>query len=554
MSIRRIAARAIMPGALTLSGVVVAFGPQADATAVPPEASTFIMSSLAVSPGSQVALHWRGSAEDGQFFIVASAPPTALPNFGSNVGVTWPPASGASWDESAGGWISTSHEVTASVPTTASPGTIYKVQLYTCSTGSRLCSNSPGGDGDSQVALTVVANWSSTPYERDFSSATGIAETTGRPLDVIVSPTGVIWNSSEFSDGIGEIPKAGSSSVWLPDPSNVDTRPFADCFSGACRTNASSALSEQVTTDNGQVWFTEGGWLFDSDDKTPNLSEVVAYNPNSGTFCTYVVPGNNNEVTGLAVTGSSSQTRIWFTETDVIGDQPSVDSFAPGLIGDGCPGTKSETYSLNAHLQEIPWPANDFPAQIAVDPSAAALWVTDFLGSEVDRVDLKTDRVARYLLPKSSNTYSFFGAEPWQVVVDDNYVYAIDYGDDNLVRINKETGHIDEVPIPVTSDREEGYGLAIAGGRLYFTLADDGPPGNGAASTLGYVDIGAWEAESASCSPHGTDCAPDPPSAVVYTGLSAALSDRTSDFRGISVGPGGTVAIADRHQVIRLDP
>ena len=137
---------------------------------------------------------------------------------------------------------------------------------------------------------------------------------------------------------------------------------------------------------------------------------------------------------------------------------------------------------------------------------------------------------------------------------DAGYVYAIDYGDSNLVRIDKATGQVDQDKIPLTSDVESGYGLALTGGRLYFTLADDDHPSYGAASAVGYVNVAAWEAASARCAP-GADCAPAPTAGVVYSGLSARTDPTTdADFRGIAAGPGGALAVADLHKVVRLAP
>ena len=51
-----------------------------------------------------------------------------------------------------------------------------------------------------------------------------------------------------------------------------------------------------------------------------------------------------------------------------------------------------------------------------------------------------------------------------------NYVYAIDNADAEIVRIDKLTKQVDELPIPLDSDVENGFGLAISAGRLYFTL------------------------------------------------------------------------------------
>jgi hypothetical protein len=272
-------------------------------------------------------------------------------------------------------------------------------------------------------------------------------------------------------------------------------------------------------------------------------------NPNSKTYCTYIVPGNDNEVTGLAVTGTWPHSSVWFVESSVTRDHPSLDSFNPATVGDGCPGTVNEVYSLAGALMSDSWPANDFPAQIAPDTASPALWVTDFLGSEIDRVDTGTGAITRYDVPVRDH-YSALGSGPWQIVTDQGFVYAINYADSTLVRVNKANGQLDVVPIPLTSDVEQGYGLALSGGTLYFTLSDDRQPSFGAASTFGYVSVAAWEAASSSCLPHGADCAPAPQIAGVYSGVDAL----GSDFRGIAVGPSDRVAVADRHDIVLFTP
>jgi len=122
-------------------------------------------------------------------------------------------------------------------------------------------------------------------------------------------------------------------------------------------------------------------------------------------------------------------------------------------------------------------------------------------------------------------------------------VYATDNGDAEIVRINKLTGQMDELPIPLTSDVESGFGLAISSGRLYFTLADDYVTNFGAASTFGYIDLSSW--------PQGTSHA----DGVIYTGLPTVTnSGFKADYRAIAVGPTGQVAITDKHGMIRLTP
>ena len=542
---------------------IVAVPTRAGATTAPPSVQPFYKTAIAVVAGTAVAVHWRTAPDES--FLLTSPPPSSLPHFGTKAGTTWPTGSNAAFSAKYRWWATTSAEATFAIPATAHAGTTYAFELIACSSSTHLCSNASGGAGHASITLTVAAGWTTTPITSAFPKVQRIAQTGGAPLDVTITSNGTIWNSSEFSSSLGEIAAAKSKQTPLPDPTDLAVKPFARCSSSLsprCQASATSALGERVISVNGRIWFTQGGWQFYSctvgsaQPTCPaNHSEVVSFVPTTKKFCTYTVPGDDNEVVGLASTGTGSATSIWFVETDVESGQPYLDSFAPAHVGNGCPGTATESYSLAGDLRQIKWQGNVEPAQIAVDPDGQDLWVTDFWGLAVSRVDISTGAITRYALhADGSRSDSLFGPEPWQVTSDAAYVYAIDYGDSNLVRINKATGQVDQVQIPLTSDAESGYGLALAGGRLYFTLADDGQPKYGAASTIGYVNIAAWESASAKCAP-GTDCAPAPTAGVVYSGLSAKADPTAeADFRGIAVGPHGVVAVADLHQLVRLTP
>ena len=526
---------------------VVALPASSAVAASPPPVENFGSSALSVIAGSSVSLHW-GTAT-GQSYLLTSNGPNPLPNFGSNTVVSWPANPGGTWNGTYQWWASTANAVSVTIPSLASPGTTYALQLYTCFQG--LCSNASGGGGYSQVTITVASKWSTAPYWTAFPNVTKTTDWNGDALDVAFTGS-TIWNSSEFSDAVGESLSGQPNLTSIVDPADVANTPFAQCVSSPCGPSAISALGERVVYADNLVWFTQGGWELYPGGPPANHSEVVAYNPWTQGFCTYLVPGDNGEVMGLAATGSGAGTVIWFVDSDPIGHHPALDSFSPSKVGANCPNN----YSLAGAggFRQITWPQADRPALVSADPDGTDLWVTDFWGSEVDKVTIATGAIKPYTYP-SGNAYSFLGlAQPWQVVADGGYVYAIDYGDSDLVRINKATGVVDKVPIPVTSDAERGYGLALSAGTLYFTLSDDPQPAFGADSALGYVNVAAWEAASAGCWP-GWDCAPAPTTAVVYSGLSAAadpISD--ADFRGIASGNNGQLAIADLHQVLRLSP
>ncbi|MGD0392088.1 MAG: hypothetical protein ABSC41_05540 [Acidimicrobiales bacterium] len=403
----------------------------------------------------------------------------------------------------------------------------------------------------------VGTNWSQVPYGDDFSSVVKIDKGTcspspGNPLDVTFSTGQTLWDNSEFSFcALGENtfsdpaqPVSTSRMTNLPLQYNLTKRPDVQCIFGPCGATASSELGEAVIYSDQQIWSTEGGALLYTFGSILNRSEVVAYNPSSSTFSTYIVPGNNPEIIGIAATGSGGSTRIWFVQA---GPQ-MLDSFLPSavtkMVNGAYPLAKAPSF------EQIPLPAKNtngignFPAQVAADPSGSALWITQLFGSEIDKVDATTGVVTAYPYT-SRNRYSKFlhQASPWGIVADSSYVYAIDVGDSNIVRLNKVTGQINQVPIPHTSTSESGYGLALSpdGSKLYFTIGGDADAPFGAQTALGYIDVSSWTGSA-------------PTKATIYTGLSAVTdpAGTSGSYCGIAV-TGSQVAIADpKGQVIRL--
>ena len=551
-------------GALTTISAVMATPGTSAAAPLPPVALQFTNSATAVTAGSKVSLHWpepRGvTAPPGQYFVVTSVAPTALPDFGSRSEVTWPSKTRVSWQRTTGSWTTTADAMTVAIPSGSRAGSAYAVQVVTCSTATHECSDAPGASApiDGQETLTVITGWTSRPYTKDFAVAARFPEHSGQPVAVTFSSNDTIWNTSEFSNTLTRIEASSASAQPFVDTANNATEPFAYCFTAVCSSSADSALSERVISADGRIWFTQGGWFNNdvSPDPIPdNHSNIVSFDASTKTFCTYLVPGNDNEVMGLAATGVPPTSRIWFTESRGDALQPSLDSFNPAQIGDGCPGTRDESFTLPATVRALTWPASVAPAQIAVDPAGPDLWITDYFGSEIDQVNTQTLALTPFPL-EISNSSAPFGAEPWQIVVDTNYVYATEYGNSELIRINKNTGQIDDVRIPVTSDSEQAHSLAVSDGRLYFTLSDDSRPTFGPMSTFGYIDIAAWEAASSPCVTSPGDCDPTPAHEVIYTKLFGfgEANKSASDFRGIATSANGTIAIADLHQVLRLRP
>jgi hypothetical protein len=546
-----------------LSTVVVVVPRQAGATATPPVREIFGMSSMTVFAGSQVTVHWAptsgASAPPTPYFIVASNAPDGLPDFSSPSVVRWPSGSVASWNRTWHWWRTTnSTTMRVSIPSTAAAGTTYGFELYTCDQASNLCSNSPGGDGVAQVTLEVAgANWSRVPYEDDFSHVVDVSKGTcnpypGNPLAVTFSTGQTIWDDSEFSGcAVGENaysapkqPVSASTMTNLAVPYNLANTPEAECLFGRCAATAISELGEAVTYADQEIWSTRGGAFLYTSKLIPNDSEVVAYNPSSSTLSTYLVPGTNQEIIGIAATGTGSGTRIWFDQSG----PPELDSFMPSAVTTKVNGAYPLAGAPSFEQFRLPVTTadgiDDVPAQVAADPSGNSLWVSQLGGSEIDEVNASTGAVTPYPYP-SQNKYSTYSqqASPWGIAADADYVYAIDVGDSNIVRLDKATGHIDQVPIPQTSTSESGYGLALSpdGSRLYFTIGGDAGDSFGAQTALGYIDLSNWTGSA-------------PTRAMILTGLSAVTdpAGTTGSYCGIAV-TSGQVAIADpKGQVIRL--
>ena len=545
-----------MAGMLILLGSGVATATTAGGTVVL-TAPQLYDTALEVLPGSLVSLHWSSGADaalSGLHFLVSSN----LPGFSSAPEVEWPPRTSPSPTWTGTAWTTTAQGVSVAVPVNAVAGSQYTVAFATCDSAACSPTNS--------VVLTVPTsptNWKTIGYQSAYPHVATFA-TPGQPFaTTFLASDNSIWNASEFSHDVVEIKGNGTAArgVEVVSPkgsSSLFRTPFADCGSSPCIPSAVSAQSEQVITSGGDIWLTFGGWRWDRSSAPPNHSEVVAFDPATKKFCTYLVPGNNNEIAGIAVTGSGTHSRVWFVESRGSGGHPSLDAFDPSAVGEGCDGRSNEAYVLPGSVELLTWPSTggQWPAQIAVDPSSPTLWITDFDGyaangrmySDIDQVNI-SDPVEpkvehRYVIP-STNPASLFGPKPWYIVApphsDD--VYAIDNGDNEIVRLNKVTGQMDELPIPLTSDFENGFGLALSSGRLYFTLADDYPDLFGAASAFGYVTLSSWTPGSSHAD------------GVIYSGLPAVTDPGTkADYRAIAIGPTGQVAITDKFGMIRLTP
>src|ERR1019366_5697758 len=101
-------------------------------------------------------------------------------------------------------------------------------------------------------------------YQTDFSQITNFPAPGSPFATTFLGSNNSIWNASEFSHDVIEIPSAAKrSAVTFPVPirgPSAFRQPFSACDATSCMPSETSALSEQVTTSNGWIWTTFGGW------------------------------------------------------------------------------------------------------------------------------------------------------------------------------------------------------------------------------------------------------------------------------------------------------
>jgi len=537
-----------MPALFVGAGLAVVLAP-AGAPSGPPAEETFTRSQITVLPGTTISLHWSQSAD--VFNEISSPAPNAVPNFDSSSVIGFPSPPGVVRHSTNDFWATQTNAMSVVIPTGATNNTNYVIQMVTCNFSA--CSNA------SHVTLTVSTIWTTENYTAVFATEMSYAQNgakNGKP-----SPTSVTWGStssgnaifdnSEFSDSLGETQPGSSTQVGLKaDPQDDQSLPFGWCFNSPCNVGSASTLGEHIVGAGGFIWFTQGGWSdYPKGQTVRNNSEVVGYDPTARTFCNYQLPDNDAEISGLTAVGSGTNIKLWVVETDPNGTLynsvgSALDSFVP-TAGASC----SNPISLGAaqSFTQFQWTGGAWPADITADPNGNDLWVTDTFASEVDDFNVLSGRITTsYTYPAHSSTWPHGFAAPSWVLADTNFVYVIDYGDDYLIRINKATDAINEIPVPLTNDLEQGYGVARQGGLLYFSMADDSRPAYDPATTIGYINVNTWPAS-----------APAPTTAVVFSGLDTTVDPGlAADFRSIAISGAGQLAVADAfgQKVVVLNP
>lgn len=505
-------------------------------------ASNFPQSADTVLPGSQITLHWNAAPSGYAYYLTTSQ--QALPTFAN---AQWPSGSSSSWISSYGFWATGATSVTLSIPANATAGTSYGIQLYTCAFPSWQCLPTV----ESTTLTVALSSWGSEPASSVFSSITHASLPAYASTFATFGPPGTahasdIFASSESIDDIETDPLGGSLRV-VPNPVNDANKPFANCSGGSCTSTANSSLAEGATAGgDGLVWISNGGGYWYTIAQlggVNNASEAVAYDPNTGGVCTFVLSPNSAAAMGITTTGSGTNMTVWIAESNpnqLVEFQPGITSCPAG--GQGYFAWTLPSYKTIA-VNAI-W-AND----VVADPDGTHLWVTEpwgptgqpqgktFVGGVVE-VNGATGSVTQTITWNTANSDAAWGPSPAGMVVNKSYVYVIDQNDNRILRISKATGTIDSVPLPVTSDETGGGGLTLDNGKLFFSTGGGTP-------SFGYIDVSSWGAAS-----------PAPSAAEILTGLTPLGGSwgQVPGYGSIASASDGEVAVPAGEGIYRLSP
>ncbi len=440
--------------------------------------------------------------------------------------------------------------------------------------------------GGPDVPTWTVKSWntmfSATTYE------TWLRPATGSPLDVTFDSLGDIWQVGEFSTAIASVQNGELTDFDTPIDQTWDpglgvfepVTPYAFSGDGTDTATSMSELGERVIDTGSAIWYTQGGGFFYS-GSFPNHSRLVRFDyadaddptdPAEGLMCALEVPGNNNQVIGVAY--DKGNNRVWFTESrpgrasalDWFVDDGSIpcdndlDYSNQGAVDAVAAANQCATDTQTACLHEISLPPSAGAAgQITVDPWSGYVWFVDYTGHVLNRYPLGGGTVQSFPLPATMETPLLYGGFPWQIRADANAVYVNLYKDNQLLRFNKdmpattcerlragENPCISELLLPMFGPDVRTHSIALAGGKLWFTIANESDgPDDPTGSTFGYINIASW--------------ARNRPTGVYFDNLARLGVPRPNDhhsFRGIDVTASGNIALADMgyDEIVALSP
>jgi streptogramin lyase len=279
-------------------------------------------------------------------------------------------------------------------------------------------------------------------------------------MAVALDTEGNAWMLGEFHAQLQLVETSGSARAtrhtWIPH--HPDALPFTG-LRGVPTQN--SMLGESVVVDGeGRVWLSQGGGYLAREGT--NHSRVVSYNPGSGTFHAYNLPGNRNEAMGLLWDGPRDL--VWVAESGMHATRaesssgPSDEGPRAGALVAFDPETAphDNDFLWDRPLDQLlcseptPDPVGCFaryalpdralaPAQLVGD-AAGSIWFTLFWGGAIGRLDPETGEVSVYPLAAGIGTDTSaktVGPGPWDIAIspDGEHLVWSEFFDSTIARL-----------------------------------------------------------------------------------------------------------------------
>jgi len=307
-------------------------------------------------------------------------------------------------------------------------------------------------DGNSRV----VYRHYDAPREGDD----GVWSGGGLPLALALDAEGNTWVLGEFHTQLQCVsisdPAEATTHSWIPH--HPDALPFTNHHG---EPSQSSALGESVVVDaQGRVWLSQGGGYLVQEGA--NHSRVVSYDPGSGVFRAYNLPGNLNEAMGLL--WDDPRGLIWVAESGMYATRvepssgPSDEDLRAGALMVFDPETAPHQNDFLwdrplGHLlcsEPTPDPKGCFaryplpdgalaPAEL-IDDASGSIWFTLFWGGAIGRLDPETGEVIIYPLAAGVGTdprAKAVGPGPWDIAIspDGEHVVWSEFFDSTIARL-----------------------------------------------------------------------------------------------------------------------
>jgi streptogramin lyase len=282
----------------------------------------------------------------------------------------------------------------------------------------------------------------------------------GLPLSIALDDEGNAWVLGEFHTELQLVSVLDSvlATRQIRIPLHPKARPFTDRHGGPTQ---NSMLGESVIVDGrGHIWLSQGGGYLVREGT--NHSRVVSYDPRSGTFRAYNLPGNRNEAMGLL--WDEPRGLIWVAESGMFADRgdipsgPSDETGEAGALLAFDPETvpHDNDFLWDRPLDEMlctepsPVPRGCFarytlphgasaPAQLVGDASGS-IWFTLFWSEAIGRLDPETGEVLVYPLAAGVGTdprAKAVGPGPWDIALspDGEYLVWSEFFDSTISRL-----------------------------------------------------------------------------------------------------------------------